>query len=42
MKHIREYIADIEFEGKEIEFKLRFSDRDEENVIVYYMDAGLH
>lgn len=31
MKHIREYITDIEFEGKEIEFKLRFSDRDDES-----------
>lgn len=31
MKHIREYIADIEFEGKEIEFKLRFSDKDDES-----------
>lgn len=31
MKHIREFINDVEFEGKEIEFKLRFSEKDDES-----------
>lgn len=30
MKHIREFINDVEFEGKEIEFKLKFSEKDDE------------